>query len=439
MSVKEFNFDGLIGPTHNYAGLSFGNVASAAHQHQPSSPRTAALQGLEKMKFMASLGLGQCVLPPLDRPCFRFLRELGFSGSENQLIDKAHAHDPSLLAACYSASSMWTANAGTVSPSIDCDDGRLHITPANLSSTLHRSIEHPSTTKNLRSIFADESRFVVHAPLPSQPALADEGAANHTRLCTSHSDEGIELFVYGSGRESKIKPKKFPARQTLLASQSVARQHQLSKEDAIFLPQDPDASDAGVFHNDVIAVGNENVLLCHELAFVNQNLQLQSLADAFHNRFEQLLWIVEFSQNEIDISDAVSSYLFNSQLVTKPDGNMALICPTNCRENPSAYQCTQRLLQEENPIDQIEFFDLNQSMNNGGGPACLRLRVVLSQAEQSAIHQGVVLTDELYDKLVAWVNANYREQIVPDDLRDPKLVDETRTAMDQLSKILGFR
>ena len=24
----EVNFDGLVGPTHNYAGLSYGNVAS---------------------------------------------------------------------------------------------------------------------------------------------------------------------------------------------------------------------------------------------------------------------------------------------------------------------------------------------------------------------------------------------------------------------------
>ena len=436
MSAREFNFDGLIGPTHNYAGLSFGNVASAAHQHQPSSPRTAALQGLKKMKFMADLGLGQGILPPLDRPCFRFLRELGFSGSTSQLIDKAYTHDPTLLAACYSASNMWAANAGTVSPSMDCEDGRLHLTPANLSSTLHRSIEHPSTTKNLRAIFADENHFTIHAPLPSQPALADEGAANHTRLCTKHSDPGIELFVYGVGRGTGVAPGKFPARQTLLASQSVARQHQLTADGAIFVQQNPDAIDAGVFHNDVISVGNGNVLLIHEMAFVNQQQELDSLKAEFHRRYDDSLSVVEFSNEEIGIADAISSYLFNSQLVTKPGGKMALICPTNCRDNHSAHQCTKRLLHESNSVDQVEFFDLNQSMNNGGGPACLRLRVVLTEDQQSAVHRGIILTDELYEKLAEWVNENYREQIVADDLRDPKLVEEARTALDRLAKIL---
>lgn len=438
MSVREFNFDGLIGPTHNYAGLSFGNVASAAHQHQPSSPRTAALQGLKKMKFMAELGLGQAILPPLDRPNFRFLREIGFSGTDKDLIDKAYSQDPTLLAACYSASSMWTANAGTVSPSMDCGDNRLHITPANLSSTLHRSIEHPSTGRNLRSIFSDEKHFAVHPALPSQPGLSDEGAANHTRFCANHADRGIELFVYGTGRESTIAPKKFPARQTLLASQSVARHHQLSNDSSVFIQQNPNAIDAGVFHNDVIAVGNENVLLCHELAFVQQGSQLSTLKELFSRKFDKELWVIEFSKQEIEIADAVSSYLFNSQLVTKPDGKMALICPTNCRENKSAYQCTQRLLEEENPIEQIEFFDLNQSMNNGGGPACLRLRVVLDEAQQAAIHQDVVLTDDLYEKLVDWVNTNYREQIAPEDLRDPKLVDESRRALEALEKLLAM-
>ena len=85
-AIREFNFDGLIGPTHNYAGLSYGNIASAKHRQKSSSPRQAALQGLAKMKALADQGIGQAILPPLRRPRFEFLRELGYHGSNEQLI-----------------------------------------------------------------------------------------------------------------------------------------------------------------------------------------------------------------------------------------------------------------------------------------------------------------------------------------------------------------
>lgn len=440
MTTREFNFDGLIGPTHNYAGLSFGNVASATHQNQPSNPRAAAIQGLEKMRYVADLGIGQCVLPPLRRPRFEFLRELGFTGSNKQLISKAYRCKPELLAICFSASSMWTANAATVSPSADCSDGRLHLTPANLSSTLHRSIEFPSTTRTLRAIFAAEEHFVIHDSLPAQPAFADEGAANHTRFCETHAGNGLEFFVYGADTTNlgSVAPKKFPARQTLLASEAIARRHAVGPATPVFAQQNPDAIDAGVFHNDVISVGNQNVLLCHELAFVEQQIQLDLLQQAFEETFDSPMYAIEFSNNEIDLQDAVSSYLFNSQLLTRPDGKMSLICPVECQENEAARRCTQRILSETNPVDDIAFLDLRQSMNNGGGPACLRLRVVMSEAEQAAIHQGVVLTEELYAKLMVWINSNYREQLVPDDLRDPDLIDESLTAIEELARILDL-
>jgi succinylarginine dihydrolase len=438
LTTREFNFDGLIGPTHNYAGLSYGNVASASHQFQPSSPRAAALQGLQKMKFLADLGIGQCVLPPLRRPRFEFLRQLGFTGTDQQLIDKAYRHNPVLVATCYSASSMWTANAATVSPSSDCDDGKLHITPANLASTLHRSIEDSSTTRNLRAIFCDPEHFVVHPPLPSQPSLADEGAANHTRLCAEHEGPGIELFVYGvdSMNRDASAPHKYPARQTLLASQSIARHHGLTAARTRFVQQNPLAIDAGVFHNDVISVGNQNVLLCHELAFFNQQSQTDAIRSLFEQEFGSPFYLVQFPDSEIGLEDTVASYLFNSQLVTRADGNMTLICPIECQENEVAHRCTERILGEDNPVDEVAFLELRQSMNNGGGPACLRLRVALTEAQQAAIHPGVILTDALYEKLVAWVGSNYREQILPDDLRDPSLIDESLTAIEQLAGIL---
>ena len=440
MSTSEFNFDGLIGPTHNYAGLSFGNVASETHRNQPSSPRAAALQGLAKMKYVADLGISQCVLPPLRRPRFEFLRELGFSGTDRQLIEKAFATDPVLLATCYSASNMWSANAATVSPSVDCHDGRLHVTTANLSSTMHRAIEHHSTLRNLRAIFKDDRRFIVHSALPSQLALADEGAANHVRICPNHSQAGLELFVFGADKTGipANLPEKFPARQTRLASEAVARRHQLAIDRVGFIQQNPAAIDAGVFHNDVISVGNENVLLCHELAFVDQRAQLQAIAALFEREFGSPFYVIELSSDEISIADAVASYLFNSQLLTRPDGGMTLICPIECQEIPVAQRCTERIVNGDNPIDQVAFLDLRQSMNNGGGPACLRLRVVLDEAQQSAIHQGVVFTDRLYENLTDWVNANYRDQLLPEDLRDPQLVEESLRAIERLASILDL-
>lgn len=438
---REFNFDGLIGPTHNYAGLSYGNVASAKHQNQTSSPRQAALQGLGKMKTLADLGIGQAILPPLYRPRFEFLRQLGFSGSTKQLIDAAWKTNPALLATCYSASNMWTANAATISPSNDSFDGRLHLTVANLSSTLHRSIEHSSTQRNLNAIFSNTQHFAVHPALPSQAGLSDEGAANHTRLGPTgfHEDQaGLQIFVYGVDRlcRSAISPTKFPARQTRLASESVARLHGLKANRTFFWQQNPVAIDAGVFHNDVISIGHQNVLLCHQFSFVDQVKNLNRLKIEFEKQYDQPLFVVEFSSKEISLPDAVTSYLFNSQLVTRPDGGMTLVCPLECQQNTSAHHCTLRLLDDENPVDQVEFLDLRQSMNNGGGPACLRLRVAMTETEQARIHQGVLFTNELHTQLADWIQTHYRDELHPDDLRDSALLEEVSEAFVELSKIL---
>lgn len=440
--IREFNFDGLIGPTHNYAGLSYGNVASDSHRHQIAHPKAAALQGLTKMKTLADLGIGQAVLPPLRRPDLTFLQKLGFD-PQQPLLEQAFASDPVLLATCYSASSMWTANAATVSPSADTADGKLHLTVANLASTLHRSIEHPTTLANLEQIFANSNYFVVSPALPSQPGLADEGAANHTRLARQGYEsegQGIELFVFGVDplqRESAA-PKKFPARQTKLASQAIARRHKLRFEDCFFIQQHPDAIDAGVFHNDVISVGHQNVLLCHELSFLDQANVLQQVRERFQQQCDQPLFIVEFSQSELSLSDAVQSYLFNSQLVTRPDGGMTLVCPSECERVAAAKRCTERLLREDNPVDQVLFLDLRQSMNNGGGPACLRLRVAMTAQEQAAVLPSVMMNDQLFESLIAWVERHYRDELSPTDLGDPKLAQEVEVALAELAVILGL-
>jgi succinylarginine dihydrolase len=439
MSNEEFCFDGLIGPTHNYAGLSFGNVASELHGQEVANPQAAALQGLAKMKRVAGLTGRQCLLPPLRRPRLELLRSLGFRGTDAEVIDRAFDYRPELLAICYSASSMWTANAATVSPSGDCGDGRLHFTPANLHSTLHRSIEAHSTTRNLRSIFDSEDLFCVHPPLPAQTWFADEGAANHTRFVAAGQDAGLEFFVFGIRSDGTgAAPQKFPARQTQMASETVARRHQLEPERVFFAQQNPRVIDAGVFHNDVIAVGHEDVLLCHSQAFLNQSQVLGGLSQQFENLTGNPLRIIEFSETELSLRDAVSSYLFNSQIVTRKDGGMSLICPIECDGNQAANECIAKVLDGENRIDEVIFLDLRQSMNNGGGPACLRLRVVLDARQRAAMHAGVILTDSLYVKLTAWVRRHYRESLSQEDLRDPNLIDETWVAMEELSKILDL-
>lgn len=432
----EANFDGLVGPTHNYAGLSWGNVASRSNVRSVSNPREAALQGLAKMKQLADRGYVQGVLPPHERPHIPTLRALGFGGSDGDVLRAAAEQGPALLAAVSSASTMWTANAATVSPSADTSDHRVHFTPANLSAKFHRSIEHVVTGRALKSIFKDESRFAHHPALPSVSQFGDEGAANHTRLCSGYGEPGVELFVYGkiAFNEQAPGPKRYPARQTLEASQAIARLHGLTDSQVVFAQQNPDAIDAGVFHNDVIAVGNGNTLFYHELAFLEEQ---QVLAGIRARLTGAELEAVRVSSEQVPLEDAVASYLFNSQLLNTPDG-MMLAVPGECREIASVSRYLDELVANAGPITSVEVFDVKQSMRNGGGPACLRLRVVLDDDELRAMHQGVLLNDALYERLTTWVETHYRDQLSQDDLGDPMLLDEVRKALDELSGILGL-
>ncbi|MGN6652684.1 N-succinylarginine dihydrolase [Trinickia sp.] len=438
MQAREANFDGLVGPTHNYAGLSFGNVASQSNEKSVANPLAAAKQGLRKMKQLADLGFLQGVLPPQERPSLRLLRELGFSGSEQKVIERAAKEAPELLAAASSASAMWTANAATVSPSFDTQDGRVHFTPANLTSKLHRAIEHEATRRTLSAIFADPTRFVVHEALPGTPALGDEGAANHTRFCAQYGERGVEFFVYGRSEYRRgPEPVRYPARQTFEASRAVAQRHGLAEEGTVYAQQRPDVIDAGVFHNDVIAVGNRQTLFCHERAFVEQSAVYDQLRTQLSKAGAQFN-VIEVPDARVSVADAVSSYLFNSQLLTRPDGRDVLVVPQECRENPHVAAYLDDLANGAGPIDDVLVFDLRESMKNGGGPACLRLRVVLSEAERQAVAPGVWIDDALFGRLDAWIGKHYRDRLAPSDLGDPSLLVESRTALDELTQILGL-
>ncbi len=438
MNVFELNMDGLVGLTHHYAGLSSGNIASTSNALSVSNPQAAARQCLEKMRLLHSMGLKQGILPPHQRPNLHLLHKLGFKGTPTEQINKANKAAPELLSACYSASSMWTANAATVSASADTMDHKVHFTAANLVSNLHRHQESDFSSKLLRTLFSNSDYFTHHSVLPQSMTTSDEGAANHNRLCRSHAHRGINLFVYGKKALRTAnpypEPKIFPARQAKEASEAIARNHLLDPNHVIFACQNANAIDQGVFHNDVISVANESVFLVHAEAFHNQKEILKTLRE----QAEFPLVIIELSNEQLSIKDAVASYLFNSQLITLPSQKgMILIAPSECQNNLNAKTCIELLLADStNPINEVYYLDLKQSMRNGGGPACLRLRIPLNERELSAMHQGVLVNEQLLDSLDQWILKHYRTELHAKDLADPLLMAESLHALDELTQIL---
>ena len=433
----EVNFDGLIGPTHNFGGLSRGNLASEENRLTVSNPRKAALQGLGKMKLLSDLGVGQAVIPPQQRPDFALLREAGIEGSEAAMLERAQREVPRLLDASYSASSMWVANAATVSPGADTADGLLHLTPANLITQLHRSIEPPHTAACLKVLFNDDEVFAHHPPLPPQSeghSYGDEGAANHSRLCPHYGEPGIELFVYGCTSAEPSRGR-LPARQTLEASRAVARRHCLDPERTVFARQSTAAIDAGVFHNDLVAVGNEHVFVYHESAF-DEPAAVGKELRAKYDACGAEPTLIEVGADEMSIAEAVRTYLFNSQIVTRADGSMAWIAPRECESEAAASRCLRRLLDGDNPIQSAHYVDLSESMKNGGGPACLRLRVVLTPSQLARLHAGALFSDQLFTRLESCIQKHYRDHLHVSDLADPKLLEESRAALDELGAIL---
>ncbi|WP_312457148.1 N-succinylarginine dihydrolase [Pseudescherichia sp.] len=433
MKAHEVNFDGLVGLTHHYAGLSFGNEASTKHRNQVSNPKLAAKQGLLKMKALSDAGFPQAVIPPQERPNVAVLRQLGFSGSDEQVVAKAATQAPDLLSAASSASSMWVANAATVCPSADALDGRVHLTVANLNNKLHRSSEAPTTEALLRAIFRDEARFSVHSALPQVARFGDEGAANHNRLGGEYGEPGLQLFIYGREEHGHAAPERYPARQTLEASLAVARLNQVHPDRVMFAQQNPTVIDEGVFHNDVIAVSNRELLFCHERAFVKQCGLMSHLAERVPG-----FQAIQVPEEAVSVKDAVATYLFNSQLLSRDDGSMVLVVPQESQEHAGVWHYLNGLLAEDNPIRELKVFDLRESMANGGGPACLRLRVVLTEEERQVVNPAVMMNDALFTQLNEWVDRYYRDRLTQADLADPLLLREGREALDRLSQLLDL-
>jgi succinylarginine dihydrolase len=437
MNPRTYNFDGIVGPTHGYGGLSEGNLASIRHRGAAANPRAAALQGLAKMRRVTELGGAQCVLPPQPRPDPDWLRRLGFTGTDSQVLEKALSQAPELLTRASSASAMWTANAATVAPSCDTEDHRVHLTVANLGSMPHRALEAETTARVLQRIFADSERFVVHPPLPSTPLFFDEGAANHTRFVTQHG--ALHLFAWGrrglrrdATSSLPDEPRKHPARQGEEASRAVARLHRLADGSALFWQQSPRGIDGGAFHTDVLAVGEGSFFMLHEAAFAEQAGLLAEL----RARLGRELIVCEAAEGELPLADAVQAYPFNSELVERADGSLVILAPSEAWQLPSSRRFLERVRSEENPVEAIDVIDVNASMNNGGGPACLRLRVPLEVLERSALGARVGYDEELHQALESWVLRHYRDRLTLDDLKAPELLDEVRRALDELTQLL---
>ena len=412
MSLVEINFDGIVGPTHNFAGLSLGNLAATAHSGDVSYPRAAALQGLEKMRANLALGLVQAFFVPLPRPDEAWLRELAADTTT----------DPVLVAGAWSASAMWAANAATVSAAPDTADGRCHLTVANLVTMAHRAHEWGDTLKQLRLAFADEAHFAVHGPVP--PCFGDEGAANHMRLTAGHGEPGLEVFVYGRGGGP------FPARQNEQASRIVARRHGLDPARVLFVEQSPEAIAAGAFHNDVVAVANERALLAHEQAFADRDGAYAAIRQKLPE-----VEIVTVPASAVSLAEAVRSYLFNAQLVTLPSGEMALIVPTEAWHSTPVRQWLDGMLASNGPIRRVVPVDVRQSMANGGGPACLRLRVV---ADPATIDPRFLLDEARAETIEKVIAANWPEQIDPAEIGDDTLARTVVAARQALLDALSL-
>jgi len=410
--LQEINFDGIVGPSHNYAGLSLGNIASASHKGEASHPRAAALQGIAKMRGNMERGLAQGFLLPLPRPNYGLLRDLAV-GEDG---------DRALLAAAWSASSMWTANAATVSPAPDTADGRCHLTPANLVTMLHRGQEWRDTQAQLKIAFGDERHFAIHHAVP--PSFGDEGAANHMRFCENHGAPGVEVFVYGrpGGR--------FPARQHEQASRAVARLHGLDPKRCVFIEQSPAAIAAGAFHNDVVAVANEKVLFTHENAFADQIDAYEAIRAAF-----PALHVVEVPESAVSLEEAIKTYLFNAQLLTLPTGEMALIVPDECRESAGVWSWCEHMLASDGPIRQVIPVDVRQSMSNGGGPACLRLRVV---ADPTTVDARFMLDEAKAERIESVIAQMWPETIDPQDVGTEALAKTVIEAREALLSVLSL-
>jgi succinylarginine dihydrolase len=242
------------------------------------------------------------------------------------------------------------------------------------------------------------------------------------RLASAHGGPGVEIFVHGVAGGG------FPVRQHAEAGRAIARAHGLDPARTLHIGQSEAAIAAGAFHNDVVAVADGLTLFAHEQAFADPA--------GFYAELRRLLpevSIVEVPASAVPLGDAVTSYLFNAQLVTLPEGGQALILPAEARETASVWTWLQEMVAGNGPIRRLELVDVRQSMANGGGPACLRLRVV---ADPATIDPRFLVDNARLDRIAALVERQWPERIAPDQLADPALWEAIERARLALLDVL---
>ncbi|MEM7558560.1 MAG: N-succinylarginine dihydrolase, partial [Planctomycetota bacterium] len=167
----------------------------------------------------------------------------------------------------------------------------------------------------------------------------------------------------------------------------------------------------------------------------------------------QPLCRIEVSQAELPMEEAVASYFFNSQLLSPSqlegseglddfryeDSGMVLVCPGQCLEIDSARQLIERLIADPgNPISAVHYVTLAESMANGGGPACLRLRVSLCEEELAQVDSRFRVTPESLDKLRSVIEREYPDRLVGSDFLNADCRQQIRKATECLrSALLG--
>lgn len=442
--LREINVDAVVGPTHHFGGLGVGNLASQQHAQRISYPRAAALEGLKKAALVASLGIPQFLFFPPVRPQLEWLHELGFPLESSAQLAAARQAVPTAFSAAFSSAFMWAANSATVSPACDTGDHCLHFTPANLISSWHRGIEAAERSADLKELCAALSQCHIHRPLPPIIPLRDEGAANHMRLCDGTGYHGLHVFVYGEDESGGGQTPRFLPRQTRAACEAIARRHRLDPARTFYLQQHPAAISAGVFHNDVIATSHYDILLHHELAYLDAELELQRLEARFLQITGGPLQRVQISNADLPLEDAVSSYLFNSQIVspTVTAGSshgprMAIICPQQCREIATAHRVVRAILAaSDNPIEEVHWVTLEQSMANGGGPACLRLRVPVPTADIERLPTRWRLEGRLEEHLATAIERWYPETLSLSDFCELEFINSLLHIPAQLQAVV---
>lgn len=396
------------------------------------------MQALDLARLLNSLGIRAAILPPQLRPHLPLLRQ-HFSGNDESVVLQAWREAPALLESASSSSAMWVANAATVTPTVDAGDGRLHLTVANLFTNIHRRIEAEETCRTLKAIFAGVPDSMVHPPLSAAAGQRDEGAANHMRLSPSHGELGLHVFVYGADGRAQDPES---ARQTLSASRAVRQLHQIPDNQACFIRQNPDVIRQGVFHNDVIGVSNDYVLLSHESAYDHGTHSQDEIRSAYESLHPgKPLCLVTIADSQLSVEEAVHTYFFNSQIVTRPDGGMSLIAPIEVKDkyDGKALDVMERICASpDNPIDEVHLADLRQSMRNGGGPACLRLRVPMTSSQLAALSDSVnvLATEAMLDDLANVIDAFYPQQLYPTDIGNPDLLHCCRQVLGELGKVM---